>query len=82
MTAKQANNLATICTRYSELHVASNNAEDAIHTLLGKLLGGLISADELEAIVEAMEILRKISDQTTQRCAVKYFDQIESLQQP
>jgi hypothetical protein len=82
MNAKQANNLATICTRYSELHVASNNASDAILNARGKIFGGLISEEEFDTLSEAMEILWKISNQTTQYEAVKYFMEIEALQKP
>ena len=80
MTKEQANKLATISTRYNELHSASKDAARAIDKVKGKLFAELISEDELETLVEALEILHKITDNTSQHDAVKYFMEIEKLQ--
>jgi hypothetical protein len=57
MTAKQANNLATICTHYSELHVASNYANPYLIrcAVNGDAIEGADTIEDAAAIIAEYE---------------------------
>lgn len=88
MTKEQANKLATISTRYSELHSASKDATRAITNVLDlieteilqKGVNGYLISEKNETLSKARDFLHTIMNNTHSIDAVKYFMEIEKLQ--
>jgi hypothetical protein len=81
MTENQVNNLTNICIRYNELNILSFNAADTIIKVRSKTPKGLISEEEFNTLSQAMKIMWKITNKTTKEEAIKYFEELEKLQQ-
>lgn len=76
MQPKNMHTLATICTRYADLHNSALNARKGLQTLKTHLFIDSVNDEEREILKKAQEIVERLQDNHSVHDAIKYYNSL------
>ena len=81
MTDQQINELTTIVSRFTEVKAAAKAAKNSINELKFVMITDLVSEEDKKILQQAQDIVERITSNTSERDAIKYFKKINLNQE-